>query len=109
MAGTGTSGFSGDGGAATDARLNTPVDVDCDGAGNLYVCDRDNHCVRRVTVPGGVITTVAGTGGLPGYAGDQGAATAARLNLPCGILVDRATGRLFVADTYNSVVRVVWE
>jgi sugar lactone lactonase YvrE len=109
VAGNGAAGIGGDGGPATSANLNSPVDVDCDAAGNLYVCDRDNHCVRKVTVPGGVITTVAGTLGSPGYEGDRGPATGARLYLPCGILVDRSTGRLYVADTFNSVVRVVWE
>ena len=107
--GNGTQGFAGDGGPATAASLNSPVDVDCDGAGNLFVCDRDNHAVRRVDLATGVITTVAGIGGTAGFDGDGGPAAAARLNVPCGIFVDRATGRLFVADTFNSVVRVVWE
>lgn len=109
VAGNGTAAFAGDGGEATAASLSSPVDVDCDAAGNLYICDRDNHAVRRVDALSRVITTVAGTGGTAGYAGDGGAATDARLNVPCGIFVDRATGRLFVADTFNSVIRVVWE
>jgi sugar lactone lactonase YvrE len=108
-AGNGTPDFAGDAGPAAAASLHSPVDVDCDAAGNLYICDRDNHAVRKVTLATGVITTVAGTGGTSGYEGDGGAATAARLFLPCGVFVDRSTGRLFVADTFNSVVRVVWE
>jgi DNA-binding beta-propeller fold protein YncE len=109
FAGNGARAFGGDGGQATQASLSSPVDVDCDAEGNLYIADRDNHCVRRVDRSTGVITTVAGVGGAPGYAGDGGPAAEARLRLPCGVFVDRATGRLFVADTFNSVVRVVWE
>ena len=108
FAGNGTADYAGDGGQATDASLASPVDVDCDAAGNVYICDRDNHAVRKVDVGTGVITTVAGSGNS-GYEGDGGAATAARLYLPSGIFVDRSLGRLFVADTFNSVVRVVWE
>jgi len=109
VAGNGDAGFAGDGGIATSASLNSPVDVDCDAQGNLYVCDRDNHCVRKVSLETGLITTVAGTGGMGGYAGDGGPGGTARLNLPCGIHVDRSTGRLYIADTFNSVVRVLWE
>ena len=109
FAGNGTPGFAGDGAPATAASLNSPVDVDCDSAGNVYIADRDNHCVRKVTLSTGFISTVAGTGGSSGYEGDGGAATAAKFYLPCGVFVDRSTGRLFVADTFNSVVRVVWE
>ncbi len=109
FAGNGTPGYAGDGAAATSASLHSPVDVDCDGAGNLYIADRDNHAVRKVTLSSGFISTVAGTGGTSGYEGDGGPAASAKLYLPCGVFVDRATGRLFVADTFNSVVRVVWE
>ncbi len=108
VAGNGVAAFAGDGNLATDASLSSPVDVDCDAAGNLYICDRDNHAVRRVDIVTGAITTVAGTG-QQGYAGDAGPATAARLFLPCGVFVDRSSGRLYIADTFNSVIRVVWE
>ena len=109
FAGNGTPGFSGDGLLAKDASLHSPVDVDCDAAGNVYVADRDNHCVRRVDLATGVITTVAGTGNASGRSGDGGPAADARLFLPCGVFVDRSNGRLFVADTFNGVIRVVWE
>jgi sugar lactone lactonase YvrE len=108
VAGNGTPAFAGDGLAATSASLFSPTDVDCDAAGNLYICDRDNHAVRRVDLGTGVISTVAGTG-VAGFEGDGGPGSAARLNLPSGIFVDRSSGRLFVADTFNGVVRVVWE
>lgn len=99
---------NGDGGQATVATLIAPVDVDCDAAGNLYISDRDDHCVRRVDISTGVISTFAGGNG-PGNSGDGGAAVNARLNRPGGLHVDRATDRVYVADTYNSVIRVIWE
>jgi sugar lactone lactonase YvrE len=113
VAGNGTAAYSGDGGPATSAALFSPVDVDCDAQGNLYICERDGHTVRKVTWSDeaagiGAIATVAGTG-AKGYSGDKGAATSAALSLPSGIFVDRSNGRLYIADTYNSVVRVVWE
>jgi sugar lactone lactonase YvrE len=115
FAGDGSSGYDGDGGPATDAKLNFPCDVDCDAAGNVYIADRDNSVIRKVVgdgLPGaGTITTFAGTGAA-GYAGDGGPASAARLQRPCGIFVVRSgpdAGRVYIADTYNSVIRVVWE
>jgi sugar lactone lactonase YvrE len=116
FAGDGDSGFDGDGGPATSAKLNFPCDVDCDAQGNVYIADRDNSVIRMVVgdgLPGaGTISTFAGVGGTPGYSGDGGAATTARLARPCGIFVVRdgpQAGRMYIADTYNSVVRVVWE
>ncbi|MGH9667472.1 MAG: SMP-30/gluconolactonase/LRE family protein, partial [Bryobacteraceae bacterium] len=73
VAGTGTYHYSGDGGAAASARLNSPAGVAVDASGALYIADEGNHRVRRVS-PGGIITTVAGTG-QPGYSGDGGSAT----------------------------------
>lgn len=109
FAGSAGVGADGDGGLATDATLDTPVDVDCDDAGNVYVCDRERHVVRRIDVETNVITTVAGVPGSSGYSGDGKAATLARLDRPNGIFIDRIRGRLYVADTGNSVIRVVWE
>ena len=110
-AGNGTAGFSGDGMAGTAAQLNSPVDVDCDAAGNIYISDRDNNAIRKVDNLSGVITTIAGDG-AEGYTGDKGPATAARLRTPGGIYVVRTgaqAGRIYVADTYNGVIRVIWE
>lgn len=85
------------------AGLAWPLDVTAGPDGALYVADTDNHVVRRVD-RNGAVRTIAGTAGTGGYAGDGGAATAARLNLPGAVAV-AADGTVFVADTGNSVIR----
>jgi sugar lactone lactonase YvrE len=104
VAGTGKAGFSGDGGPATQARLNMPHGLAVDRAGNLFISDLNNQRVRKVS-PEGIITTVAGNGQL-GFSGDGGPATAARINWPSGLAVDLA-GNLFLADHYNHRIRKV--
>jgi len=104
VAGVGFRGFGGDGGPATTALLNTPSGVAMDGAGNLFIADRVNNRIRKVTAPTGIITTVAGTGGA-GFFGDGGLATSARLN-PDGVAVDGA-GNLYIADRGNNRIRKV--
>ena len=104
MAGTGTPGFNGDGFSATSAQLFNPSGTAVDAAGNLYIADTDNHRVRRVT-PGGIVTTVAGNGGIF-HSGDGGPATAATLYRPSSVAVDGG-GNLYIADTMNNRVRLV--
>ncbi|MEK7348158.1 MAG: hypothetical protein AABZ94_04745 [Candidatus Eisenbacteria bacterium] len=104
IAGTGTAGYTGDGGAATAARLNGPESVTVAASGDLYVADRGNNVIRRFAV-GGTISTIAGTG-TAGYSGDGGAATAARLNAPAGIVVN-STGVIYIADRSNQRIRKV--
>jgi hypothetical protein len=104
VAGTGAAGFSGDGGPATQAQLHWPFGLAFDAAGNLYIADLYNHCVRKVSADGTIIT-VAGTG-RPGFSGDGGKATAAQLKGPKSLVVD-GTGDLFIADFYNHRVRKV--
>ncbi len=77
IAGDGAQGSSGDGGAATAAQLDHPTGVAVDGAGNLFIADRDNNRIRMVDTAGN-ISTVAGDG-TPAFSGDGGAATAAQL------------------------------
>jgi len=103
VAGNGTSGFSGDGGAPTSAELNTPISVALDAALNLYIADSGNNRVRKVS--GGNITTYAGKGGAA-YTGDGGQAASAQLNTPYGIWVD-AQGNLDISDLGNNVIRQV--
>lgn len=92
VAGTGVAGFSD--GVASAAQLSSPDGVAVDGAGNLYIADRSNHRIRRVTA--GVVTTIAGTGGLV-FSGDGGPATTATLPAPNGVAAD-AAGNLWIAD-----------
>ncbi len=104
VAGTGTAGYSGDGGPATAAQLSNPKGIDLDHAGNIYISDYDNNVIRKVS-PSGIITTFAGTGSF-GYSGDGGPATAAELNGTWGIETD-AAGNVYLADVDNNVIRKV--
>jgi hypothetical protein len=104
VAGNGTSGYSGDGGSATAARLSYPQGVAVDSAGNLFIADTSNERIRKVTAAG-VISTVAGNG-ISGFGGDGGVATSAQLNFPQGVAVDSA-GNLFIADSSNNRIRRV--
>jgi sugar lactone lactonase YvrE len=121
VVGNGSQGFSGDGGQAVAAELNTPLAIGLDGAGNIYIVDSFNFRIRKTTpatittilssststttVTSGTITTVAGTG-TAGFGGDGGQATSAQLYLPTGVAVDTA-GNLFIADYVNRRVREV--
>jgi hypothetical protein len=105
VAGNGTPGFSGDGGSATSAELNTPGGVFVDGSGNIFVGDTGNARVREIIAATGIIQTVAGNGTL-GFSGDGGPATSAQLSTPYGIFLDK-TGNLFISDGGNSRVREV--
>jgi len=104
VAGNGTSGYSGDGGSATQASLYDPMGVAVDSTGNIYIADSYNHRIRKVD-PSGIITTVAGNGSY-GYSGDGGPATSAMLDYPGGVAVDPA-GNLYIADTGNHCLRKV--
>jgi sugar lactone lactonase YvrE len=98
-------GFSGDGGPATSAHLNAPFSVALDAPGNLYIADYLNNRIRKVDLAG-IITTIAGSSLTPGFGGDGGLATAAQLNKPQGVRLD-AVGNVFIADTFNNVIRKV--
>ena len=105
VAGNGTSGFSGDGGAATSAELHEPFGVVVDAAGDLYITDTGNYRIRKVSAGTGIITTVAGNGTL-GYSGDGGSATSAELSSAYGIALD-SLGNLYIADVFNNRIREV--
>ena len=103
-AGNASLGYSGDGGRAAQAQLREPSALALDAAGNIYIADALNHCIRKVSA-GGVISTVAGSG-TPGFGGDGGLAVEARLSAPRGVAVD-GDGNLYIADTGNHAVRKV--
>ena len=106
-------GFTGDGGPATAAQLSSPSGVALDAAGNLYIADRGNNRIRRVS-PSGVISTVAGSGtaafrgdgGIAGFSGDGGPATTAQLSGPSGVALD-ASGNFYISDSGNNRIRRV--
>jgi uncharacterized protein (TIGR03437 family) len=104
IAGNGGVSYSGDGGQATKAQLNSPLGVAADSSGNLYIADTANNVVRKVTAAG-AISTLAGNGTL-GSGGDGSAATSAQLNAPQGVAVD-ASGSVYIADTGNARIRKV--
>src|SRR6185312_10686058 len=103
VAGNGEQGFSGDGGAATDAEIDSPNGVAVDAAGNIYIADTHNQRIRKVS--NGTIATIAGNG-TKAYGGDGGAATGALLARPRGLGVD-AQGNIYVADSDNNRIRLI--
>ena len=104
VAGSGLQSPSGDGGPATQAGLNVPVDVYVDPSGNLFITDQFNNRIRKVA-PNGTISTVAGTG-VAGFSGDGGPAVNAEINTPTGIRGD-SSGNLYIADVGNQRIRKV--
>jgi trimeric autotransporter adhesin len=105
IAGTGSSGYSGDGGPATSASFSSLASVGIDAQRNVYIVDRGNATIRKLTVATGLISTVAGSG-TANFAGDNSPAVFATLNRPQGSAVD-AAGNLYIADTDNYRIRKV--
>lgn len=103
-AGTGLIGYTGDGGPATNATLDSSTSLATDIYGNLYINDQRNYCVRKVS-PTGIITTIAGTG-AKGYNGDNIPATNAKLDDNWAIAVDNK-GNLYISDQSNYRIRKV--
>lgn len=104
VAGTGARGFNGTSGIATRIKLNQPRGIALDGDSTLFVADSNNERIRRVDLTTGALTTVAGS--IQGCAGDGGAASGAVFYQPRGLTVDY-NGDLIVADTFNSMLRVI--
>src|SRR6185312_1633528 len=106
IAGTGFFGFSGDGGAATAAKMNDPQGIAVDDSGNVFIADLGNNRVREVRAKTGIISTIAGNG-TAGYGGDNGLATAAKLKNPASVAVDDS-GNVYIADAGNNRIRKVY-
>jgi sugar lactone lactonase YvrE len=106
VAGNGMSGFSGDGGPATEAKLSGPRDIAFAPDGSYYIADTDNNCIRRVGTDGVISTAVGQCGPTSAFSGDGGPATAATLATPFGVSVD-SQGNLIVADSGNQRIRKV--
>jgi uncharacterized protein (TIGR03437 family) len=104
IAGNGTFGYSGDGGAATSAKLTLPAGVAVDSAGNVYIADYGNSTVRKVDAKGN-ISTIAGTG-VWGFSGDGGPANKALLAAPYSLALDPA-GNLYISDLGNTDIRKI--
>jgi sugar lactone lactonase YvrE len=104
IAGNGTLGFSGDSGPATLAELYEPAGVSIDATGNMYIADMINNRIRKVNTMG--IITTAGGDGISGFAGDGGAAIAAKMYFPSAVTTD-ATGNIFIADESNNRIREI--
>ncbi len=104
FAGNGFYSFSGNGGQATAAQLLCPDGLALDGTGNVYISDRWNNCIRKIS-SSGIITTIAGNN-APGYTADGVAATTSRLNFPTGLAVDGG-GNIIITDGDNNRVRKV--
>ena len=105
VVGTGAAGFGGDGGPAKSALLNFPFGIATDAAGNIYIADAGNACIRKVTVATGIITTIAGSTNV-GFAGDGGPAVAASFSNPLGVALD-SSGNVYIADYPNGRIRKV--
>ena len=104
-AGNGVGTYAGDGGPATSGSIKNPEGITVATNGDVYICDSDNHTIRKVTAATGIITTVAGNGS-PGFSGDGGPATAAKLKFPEDVAV-AGNGDIYIADSGNHVIRKV--
>jgi len=102
IAGDGTLGFTGDGGPAVNARVNLPIGIAADSAGNVYIADTNNFRVRRIN-PAGIITTIAGNGTVVNFANNV-LGTSTSLSSPQGVEVDSA-GNLYIAEALGYRIR----
>ena len=105
IAGTGTVGFSGDGGPAVSAEIMSVYGLSSDGMSGIYTVDMNGDRIRKIDLVSGIITTVAGNG-MTGYSGDEGVATSAELNFPFGVYASKK-GTIYIADANNHRIRFI--
>ncbi len=105
IAGTGTAGYSGDGGLAVNAKINNPISVAADTAGNVFFGEQGSHVVRKINAATGIITTIAGNG-ASGNSGDGGQATNAQLYEPASVIMD-VNENIYIADAQNNNIRKI--
>ncbi len=106
IAGTGTAGFSGNGGSAVSAKLDAPLGAALDSSFNLYIADSGNNRIREVSESTGDISAYAGTGTTLNVVGDGSAATTAAVSAPGSVAAD-AEGDIFIADAGNNRVQEI--
>jgi sugar lactone lactonase YvrE len=106
IAGDGSKSYTGDGGPAKDATFNGMHNVAATPAGDLYIADSWNHCIRKIDGKTGIITTFAGTG-KPGFSGDSGPASKATFNFVMCVSLNSTNDKLYVADLKNRRIRVI--
>ena len=107
IAGDGVERYAGDNGPGYLASLSSPTGVTTDAAGNLYIADKNNNCIRFLNVTTGYITTVAGQPPRPGYEGNYTFASASLLSTPTQVSYDLPSGNLYIADDGNCRVRIL--
>jgi trimeric autotransporter adhesin len=107
VAGTGEPGYSGDGALAVNGQLNNPFGLAVDSSDNLFIADTHNNRIREILASNSYIYTICGTG-YPSYSGDESDASKAALNNPVGLTIDSADN-LYIADSANFVIRIVWK
>jgi sugar lactone lactonase YvrE len=107
IAGNGAEGYSGDNGPACSASLSSPTGVATDLAGNIYIADTNNNCIRFVNVGNGYINTVAGRPPRGGYSGNNTFATSALLSTPTNVAYDTSSGFLYISDEGNRRIRLL--
>ncbi len=115
VAGTGTGGFSGDGGQANAAEINRPQDMIFDASGNLLFCDSQNNCIRKIEISTGTITTIAGTPGTEGSITEGAVATSTTIGFCTELalnssnellILDQSNGRILKIDASNIITTV---
>jgi hypothetical protein len=106
ICGNDTAGYSGEGGPATKAKLNSPNGICLDKFGNLFIADAFNQVVREILAPTGIIITIAGVAGVTGFSGDGGIATNAELYVPEAVFTD-TVGNVYIADAGNNRIRKI--